>query len=192
MVYLPYWDLQTPMAASLVIRTSTDSSKDIAADVRIEIRKIDPTVPILSIRSMEQIVSESVAARRFQMLLADLFAGCALFLAALGIYSVVSYSVEQRRFEMGLRMALGASPSELRRLIVKTSLVPIAIGLIAGIFSAVLLGKAMSSLLFGVSSGDPLVILVVSLTVSAFGIAACTVPTARISRIDPMVALRSQ
>ncbi len=192
MVYLPYWDLQTPIAASLVIRTSTDSSKDIAADVRIEIRKIDPTVPILSIRSMEQIVSESVAARRFQMLLADLFAGCALFLAALGIYSVVSYSVEQRRFEMGLRMALGASPSELRRLIVKTSLVPIAIGLIAGIFSAVLLGKAMSSLLFGVSSGDPLVILAVSLAVSAFGIAACTVPTARISRIDPMVALRSQ
>ena len=191
-VYLPYWELQTPLAASLVIRTSTDGAKGIAAEVRDEIRNIDPAVPILAIRSMEQIVSESVSIRRFQMLLINLFAGCALFLVALGIYSVVSYSVEQRRFEMGLRMALGASPSDLRRLIIRTSLMPVAFGLIAGIAAALFLGKVINSLLFGVGSGDPLLILVVSFTVLAIGIAACSVPTARIIRIDPMVALRSE
>jgi ABC-type antimicrobial peptide transport system permease subunit len=192
MVYLPYWELQTPMAASIVIRTSAGGAELIAADVRNEIRKIDPAVPILSIRSMEQIVSESVSTRRFQMLLANLFAGCALFLAALGIYSVVSYSVEQRRFEMGLRMALGASPSNLRRLIIKTSLMPVVIGLIAGIAAALFLGRLISSLLFGVSGSNPLMILVVSFTVLAIGVAACSVPTARLAQIDPIVALRSQ
>jgi ABC-type antimicrobial peptide transport system permease subunit len=141
---------------------------------------------------MEQIVSESVSTRRFQMLLADLFAGCALFLVALGIYSVVSYSIEQRRFELGLRMALGASASDLRRLMIKTTLMPVAIGLIAGLVASLLLGKVVSSLFFGVGSGDPLVILVVSCAVLIIGITACSVPTTRITRIDPIVALRSE
>jgi putative ABC transport system permease protein len=192
MVYLPYWDLQAPVAASLVIRTSTGGAEQIAPDVRNEIRKIDPSVPILRIRTMEQIVSESVSARRFQMLLADLFAGCALFLAGLGIYSVVAYSVEQRRFEMGLRMALGATSSNLRRLIMKTSLMPVVIGLIAGVVTAVFLGKLISSLLFGVSSSSPVMILAVSFAVLAIGVAACSIPTGRIARIDPMAALRAE
>ena len=192
MVYLPYWGVQAPQAASLVIKTSAGNAELIAADIRDQIRKIDPAVPILSIRSMRQIVSDSVSARRFQMMLADLFAGCALFLAALGIYSVVSYSVEQRRSEMGLRMALGATPSNLRRLMMKTSLTPVAFGLLAGIAVALLLGKLIGSLLFGVSSGNPLTILAVSVAVLAIGAAACSVPTARISRIDPMAALRNE
>jgi putative ABC transport system permease protein len=192
MVYLPYWGLQAPQAASLVIRSTTGDAETIAADVRDAITKVDPSVPILNIRSMEQIVSDSVSARRFQMLLADLFAGCALFLAALGIYSVVAYSVEQRKFELGLRMALGASPSNLRRLIIKTSLTPVAIGLISGIGASLFLRRLISSLLFGVSGGNPLMLVVVSLSVLAIGVTACSVPTARMARIDPMVALRSQ
>jgi predicted permease len=192
MVYIPYWGVQAPQAASLVIRTSANNADLIAANIRNQIRKIDPAVPILSIRSMQQIVSESVSGRRFQMMLADLFAGCALFLAALGIYSVVSYSVEQRRFEMGLRMALGATPSNLRRLIIKTSLTPVAIGLFAGVAASLLLGKLISSLLFGVRSSNPLMILAVCFAVLVIGVAACSVPTARISRIDPMTALRNE
>jgi predicted permease len=192
MVYLPYWGTQSPQSASLVIRSTAGNVDSIAADVRSAIRKIDRAVPILSVRSMEQIVSDSISARRFQMLLMDFFAGCALFLAALGIYSVVSYSVEQQKFEMGLRMALGASPSNLRRLVMKASLTPVAIGLIAGIGAALLLRRLVSSLLFGVSGSNPLMILAVSLCVLSIAIAACFVPTARITRIDPMVALRSQ
>jgi predicted permease len=192
MVYLPYWGTQAPQAASLVIRTTSGSADAVAANVRSAIRTIDPTVPILNMRSMEQIVSESVSARRFQMLLADLFAGCALFLAVLGIYSAVSYSVEQRRSEMGLRMALGASTSSLRRLIIKTSLAPAMIGLMAGIGAALLSRRLISGLLFGVSGGNALLIVGVTLCVLAISVAACVVPTARIARIDPAVALRSE
>jgi ABC-type antimicrobial peptide transport system permease subunit len=137
-------------------------------------------------------VTDSVAGRKFQMLLAQLFAGFALFLAALGIYSVVSYSIEQRRYELGIRLALGASPSSIRRLVVRQGMVPVVIGLIAGVLAGFAVGKAASNLFFEVHAADPVIVAAVVLVVAAIGIVACYIPAIRTSRVNPLIALRSQ
>lgn len=191
MVYVPEWrnERGVPSSASFVIRTAINPD-GAAVAVREAIHKIDPDVPIAAVRPMRELVSQSVEVRRFQMLLAAVFAGAALFLTSLGIFGVVSYSVEQRRQELGIRMALGAGQSDLRCMVLRQGMGPVLAGLAAGIVAAIFAGRLMESLLFGVSAFDPLTTGIVAMVVVAVALAACWIPAQRAMRVDPMVALR--
>jgi predicted permease len=195
MVYLPNSHAEAvpaaPAAASIVLRTATDR-KAAAAAVRDVIQRLDPEVPILALRPLTQVLSESVEARRFQMLLTMAFALCALLLAALGIFGVVAYSAEQRRHELGIRMALGALASDMRRMVLRQAMTPVIFGLVAGISIALLAGRLMGSLLFGVTAFDPTTAASVVLVVMVTAVAACWIPARRASNIDPLVALRHE
>jgi ABC-type antimicrobial peptide transport system permease subunit len=187
-VYVPYWQ-RGQRQWSLTVRTPMDPTS-IAGAMRAEIRRLDPELPLPRFRSMDEIVSASVAQRRFQLTLVLLFAAIALGLASLGIYGVVSYSVAQRRGELGIRMALGATGSDLRGLVLRQGLAPVVIGLAAGLAGALALGRVLSGLLFGVSSTDPLTMSVVAAVLLSVGAAACYVPALRATQSDPLVALR--
>ena len=141
---------------------------------------------------MREIVSASVAQRRFQLTLVMLFAGIGLVLACLGIYGVVSYSVEQRRGEMGIRMALGATASNLQTMVLRQGLMPVVIGLAAGIAAALALGRILRGLLFGVSLADPLTLGGVAMVLLAVSALACYLPAIRATRTDPLIALRCE
>ncbi|HLM99195.1 MAG TPA: ABC transporter permease [Bryobacteraceae bacterium] len=188
MVYLPYWD-RARSNASLVVRTAMDS-RAIAAAVRAEIWKIDPEVPVPAMRTMDQVVSDSVGQRRFQMSLLASFAAGALLLASLGIYGVVSYSVSRRRNEIGIRIALGARGGDVYRMVLRQGLAPVALGLIAGVAVALAAGRILSSLLFQVSPTDPFTIGAVTILLAAVAVVACSVPAVRAMRVEPMKALR--
>lgn len=139
---------------------------------------------------MDEIVSESVAQRRFQMTLVLLFGLTALLLASLGIYGVVSYSVAQRTNEMGIRMALGAPLAGIRSLVLRQSLPPVVLGLGIGVFASLALSRVLSSLLFGIGAGDPLTILGVIALLSSVAIGAAYIPARRATQVDPITALR--
>jgi len=188
MVYVPQWERPVAKAA-LVLRTTADP-RVAAAAVREVIRKVDSSVPIVQLRPMADVVSESVAARRFQLQLAGLFAVCALLLAALGIFGVVAYSVEQRRNEIGIRMALGAQPRDVGSLVLGGGMRPVVIGLVAGNVAAVVAGRLVQSLLYSVSVVDPVTIAGVALVILFAAAMACHLPARRAMRVDPMVALR--
>jgi len=191
MVYVPHWfnEISVPASASFIIRTSMDPAGSAAA-VRALIHRVDPNVPVVALRPMNQIVSESVAPRRFQMLLILTFALSSLFLASLGIFGVIAYSVEQRRHELGIRLALGAQFRDLRRMVLRQGMSPVVLGLAVGIVAATLAGRLIRNLLFGVSSYDPLTIACVALVVLAVALAASYLPARRATRLDPMAALR--
>jgi predicted permease len=176
-------------SGGIVVRTS-GQERSVAPAVRQAIHATDPEVPIVALRPMSELVSESVAPRRFQMLLALLFASCALLLASLGIYGVIAYSVEQRRRELGIRAALGAQVSALRRMVLRQGMTPALAGLVTGIGASILAGQLMESLLFGVSPLDPPTLAAVALVVLVVALAACYFPARRATKIDPMAALR--
>ena len=192
MVYLPTGSPRPWYAssyASLVVRGAVPPTA-LAAAVRGAIRSVDSGVPITDLRPMGEIVSESVALRRFQMGLASLFAIFALLLAALGIYGVVGYSVARRRAELGLRMALGAQVSDLRNLVLREGMSAVVVGWAAGVLASWAVGRLIRSLLFGVNTMDPLTLAVVTVVVLQSAVLACYLPAARATKVDPMVALR--
>ena len=163
-----------------------------AAAVRAEIRRMDPNLPIGAIRTMREIVSASVAQRRFQMILTSLFAFLALLLGAVGVYGVVSYSVACRTRDIGLRIALGAMRRDVMRWVFSNGMQPVVIGLLAGVAGAVAIASALRSLLFGITPTDPVsfgsVVLVLLLTSGL----ACYLPARRAAALDPMTALRHE
>jgi predicted permease len=191
MVYVPSWfnSISVPASASLILRTSNDPSSSAAA-VRELIRNMDPEVPITALRPMSQVVSESVDARRFQMSLSLGFALSSLLLASLGIFGVVGYSVEQRRQELGIRMALGAELRDLLRMVLRQGLTPVALGLLAGGIVSAFAGRLIRSLLFGVRPYDPLTLAVVAAVIASVALLACYIPARRATKVDPMIALR--
>ena len=188
MIYIPYW--QRPrLSAWLLLRSAMDP-RGIAAGVRAAIHQVDADVPVPQMETLQEVMSDSVAQRRFQMTLVMLFAAAALALAGFGIYGLVSYSVTRRRTEMGIRMALGADARDLQRMVLWQGIRPVAAGLAAGILCAVAAGRVLSSLLFQVSARDPLTIAGVALVLLAVSAAAALVPAHRATRVDPMNALR--
>lgn len=187
-VYIPFWQ-DDNRNLSLVVRTAADPSS-ISSAVRAGIRKLDPELPVPQFRTMREIVSASVAQRRFQLNMVMAFAAIGLLLASLGIYGVVSYSVEQRRGEMGIRMALGASSSNLRTLVVRQGLTPVLAGLAAGLVIAAALGRILSGMLFEVRLTDPLTLAAVAVVLIVVAALACYVPAWRATRSDPLNALR--
>jgi len=188
MVYVPDW-FRVPHSVSIVVRASTNQS-GMATAIRQAIHATDPEVPVVALKPMTEVVSQSVAPRRFQMGLLLMFGGCALFLASLGIYSVIAYSVAQRHQELGIRTALGARFSDLRQMVLRQGMTPVLAGLAAGVFASLLTGRLIENLLFGVHSLDPLTLAVVALLVLAVALAACYVPARRAAKVEPMVALR--
>jgi ABC-type antimicrobial peptide transport system permease subunit len=163
----------------------------VATSVRGALRELDPNLPTAEFRTLDSIVEKSVSPRRFLLLLIGSFALTALLLAALGIYGVVSYSVSRRTQEIGIRMALGESPAEIRRRFVRNSLRLAAIGVLAGTLGSFALSRLMSSLLFGVAPTDPttygLVVLALTLTAAV----AAYLPARRASQTDPARVLSS-
>jgi putative ABC transport system permease protein len=187
-VYVPL--TQNPVdRESIVVRTEGDPAAMTSA-VRREILKLDPEQPISNVRTMEEVLSDSLMLRRVSMLLLTVFATLALTLATVGIYGLTAYSVSRRTHEIGLRVALGASQSQILRLVVGRGLVTSLIGAGVGVAAAFELTRGLSGMLYGVAATDPLVFAGVPLLLIAISVLASYVPARRATRIDPLVALR--
>lgn len=188
-VYVPYWQRRTYNGPSLAVKTAVDPLSASSA-IRNIIRRIDSELPVPRFETMEQVVDESVAQRRFQMNLLLVFALTALLLASLGIYGVVSYSVTLRTNEMGVRMAIGARASDILKMILRQAMTPIAIGACAGLVVALIVGRLFAGLLYGVAPADAVTIGSVLLILGAVGTVASLIPALRASRVNPVTALR--
>jgi len=188
-VYVPYWQRRTFGGPSLAIRTAVDPLS-MPSSVRRAIRHIDPELPVPQFHTMEQIVDESVAPRRFQMNLVLLFAAAALALASLGIYGVVSYAVAMRTNEMGIRMALGARGADILLKVLRQAMVPVAAGLAIGLAASFAAGRVLTGMLYGVTSRDGITMIAVLFTLGFVAAVASLIPAWRATRVDPVIALR--
>jgi putative ABC transport system permease protein len=188
MIYWPYF--QFPQNFNTFVVRAAGNPLSLVSGVKSAIWAVDAYQPISRIRTMDQILSESLARRRLYMVLLGVFAGAALLLAAVGIYGVVSYSVSQRTHEMGIRLALGAQRSDVLRLILGQGTGVALTGIGLGIVASLALTRMMASLLFGVSPTDPLTFAGVATLLITVALAACYIPARRAMRVDPMVALR--
>jgi len=190
-VYRPY--LQDPWTRlNLVVRT-TDEPYSVVNAVRGEVQTLDPNLAIFSVATMEQIIAEqpSTFMRRYPALLLGLFAGVALILAAVGIYGVISCSVSQRTHEIGVRMALGARPTDVLKSVVGEGMKLTLIGVALGLTASLLLTRLLASLLFEVSATDPRMFVLISLLLSLVALVACWRPAWRATKVDPLTALRT-
>ena len=186
--YVPYLqDAQNSM--QLALRTASDPASLVSA-VRGEIAAIDPDEPIYQVATLEQTLSDSVAPRRFNMLLLGIFAFIALALSTVGIYGVMAFSVTQRTHEIGIRMALGAERRDVLGLVVRESLRLTLVGILLGVAGALALTRLLTSFLYAVRPTDPLTFLVVPAGLVAVAILASYIPARRAAKVDPMVALR--
>jgi len=175
----------------LVARTRSDPMGQAAA-VRSAIRGLDASLPVSEVNSMEKVLFDSVGRSRFIMVLVMLFAAVALVLAAVGTYGVLSYAVEQRTREIGVRMALGAQVGQVLGMILTQGAILAGLGLFLGVVGAVALRSVLASLLFGVTPTDPLIFAAVVALLALVSFMACLLPAQRAARVDPLVALRSE
>lgn len=189
-VYFPHPDLTYPFM-TLVIRTTGDPV-GIAPAVRREVAALDSEQPISDVRSMNDVMADTVARARFNTLLLALFAALATLLAAVGIFGVMNYSLALRTREIGLRMALGAQNRQVLMLMLKQGLLLTAVGTVIGVAGALALTRLLSSLLFGVSASDPAIFAGIIVLLMLVSLVACYLPARRATRIDPMLALRSE
>jgi predicted permease len=184
---------QTPLRhGSLVVRTTSVEAASMAASLRSTIKQVDQEQYIPSFEPMQQLLAESFARRRFNMMLLGLFASVALVLASVGIYGVMSYAVTRRTHEIGIRIALGARSHDVVGMIVRQGMTLVLAGLLLGLAGAFALTRIMASLLFGVSPTDALTFIAVSALLAGIALLACLIPARRATRVDPMVALREQ
>jgi ABC-type antimicrobial peptide transport system permease subunit len=190
MVYVPV-TYRSNQTGSFVIRAENDPAT-VADAIRKAIWSIDAQVPVPEVRTMETIVDGSLAARNLQLYLLLAFAACALVLAALGIYGVVAYSALQRTRELGIRIALGAQPAQIYRLILEDGVTPVLFGTLAGIALAVVAARAISGLLFGVGEFNVGIAAVAACVLLLTGGLASLLPAIRATRIDPVQALRAE
>lgn len=177
---------------ALVVKSKSADASVLVPALRQQVWAVDPQLPLTEAKTMEQVMAASVAQRRFSMTLLGLFAGCALVLAIVGVYGVLSYLVTQRGAEIGIRMALGALPSDVRRQIVQEGGKLVLAGLVLGMGGALLSAGLLSTLLFGVKPFDPLTITATAALLGATAMLASYIPARRASRIDPMSALRCE
>jgi putative ABC transport system permease protein len=191
-MYLPYRQADTVLPVfqlSVVLRTSGDPRLQAAA-LRSAVREIDPNQPVVKIRTMEENMATSVTEPRFRTWLIGIFAALALVLAAVGIYGVMSYSVNQRTNEMGIRVTLGAQPNDVFRIVVGEGLRLALIGVGVGLIGALAATRVLRTFLYGVSAIDPVTFAITAALLILVAVAACYFPARRATRVDPMVALR--
>ena len=177
---------------NLVIRSTTEDASLLTPAARAEVKAFNPRQIIWRAQTLEQMLSTSVAPRRFNMMLLGIFAGVALVLAAVGLYGVMSYSVSWRTQEIGIRMALGAKRTDVLRMVVRQGMTMTLIGLALGLVGVIALSRVMVGLLYGVSPTDPFTFAGVSIVLLAVALLACLIPARRATRVDPIVALRSE
>lgn len=189
-VYMPIRQTSDFRAVYLVVRTALPPAT-LAASIRAALHPIAPELSTDEFKTLQEIVDGSVSPRRFVVLLLSGFSGFAVVLAALGIYAVISYSVGQRVTELGIRMALGASAGELQTQVLFESLSLAALGMLIGSLVSWFLSRALSSLLFGVTSSDPTTFIGMLLVLAMVAGLAGYLPALRISKIEPMKALRA-
>ena len=189
-VYVPYWQRRTWGGPSLAVKTAVGDPLSLSSSIRNAIRQIDSELPVPEFQTMEQVVDGSVAQRRFQMNLILVFALTALVLASLGIYGVVSYSVALRTNEMGIRMAVGAGGADILKMILRQAMTPVAVGISGGLIIALMVGRLLAGLLYGVASADIVTMLCVVATLAGVAAVASIIPARRASRVDPLIALR--
>jgi predicted permease len=176
---------------TLVVRTAT-SPAGVATAVSNAVHQLDPEMPLRDILTMDDVVATSLSQQRFDTLLLGAFAALALILAAIGIYSVLSYSVKRRVSEIGVRMALGARLSDVLRMVVIEGMKPTLLGLVIGVVAALAFGRVMSSLIYQIAPSDPLTFAAVAVLLMVVGFLATVVPAYRATRVNPMVALRDE
>jgi putative ABC transport system permease protein len=187
-IYIPYWEWP-PWQASLVIRTVADP-RSVALGVQRIIRQIDSSIAIPSPATMHEVLSQSVAPRRFATLLGMIFALSATFLAALGLYGLISLAGSQRIREIGIRIALGAETSRIFWMMISQAVAIAAVGLLVGAAAAFAATRMLAAFLYEVKPGDPLTFCAVCGGLLAISFVASYVPARRATRVDPIVALR--
>jgi putative ABC transport system permease protein len=165
---------------------------NLASAVRGQIAALNKDQAVFNVRTMEEIVGESVAARRFSMMLLTVFAVVALALAIIGLYGVMSYAVAQRAREIGVRMALGAQSGNVLRMVIGQGMKLVLAGVSLGLAASVALSRTIENLLFGVSATDPGTFTAVALLLALVALLACWIPARRATRVDPMKALRCE
>ena len=175
---------------SVLVRTDA-APRGVQSAIKRVVHEVDPDLPIFSLTTMNQAVSDSVAQPRFYMLLLDAFAAIALLLAALGIYGVISYTVSQRTRELGIRVALGATRERIVRLVIGEGIWMAGIGIVLGVAASLALTRALASLLFGVEKLDPLTLSIAPVTLMAVAFLGSYLPARRAARIDPAIAMRN-
>lgn len=190
-VYLSTEQVKRPGAAYLVVRTKQDPP-EAANAVRSAVWAVDVQQPLARMRSMDDIIEANVADRKRPMVLLGIFAGLALVLACIGVYGVLAYAVAQRTREIGVRMALGARPLDVTRMVVGRGLRLGVMGLAAGVGLALVLGRLLETLLYGVKPVAPGVYAATALTLLVIALVACVIPAQRAARVDPVVALRDE
>ena len=181
---------QIPFNGMTVILKATGDPNQLIAAARQQVKTVDPDQPIYSIRTMDEIRGESVAPQRLNLTLLSIFAGIALVLAIVGIYGVMSYSVTQRTHEIGIRMAIGAQPHDVFRLIIGHGMTLTVIGIAIGLLGAFGLTRLMTTMLFGVKPTDPATFAVIALILSGVALIACYLPGRRATKVDPVISLR--
>ena len=189
-MYLPIRQCRDFSSVDLVVRTTLPPA-ELASAVRAALKPIEPNLPANEFRTLQQLVDKAVSPRRFVVLLLGGFALFAVILASLGIYGVVSYSVNQRTQEIGIRMALGASAKDLQMRVIMHTLGLAAVGMLLGVAASWGVARSLSGFLFGVTSTDPATFLGMLIVLTAVAIIGGYLPARRASRIDPMAALRS-
>jgi putative ABC transport system permease protein len=191
-VYMPVFQLPRIRRDAIFIARTTSDPSSLAAAMRREIAAVDADLPVYDVRTMNQVIAESVAQRRFTMGLLAIFAGAALSLAAIGLYGVLSYAVTQRTREIGLRMALGGRRIDVLGMVVGQGMKMAMIGALAGLLASLALTRLMKGLLFGLSASDPLTFVAVALLLAMVALVACWIPALRATKVDPMIALRCE
>jgi putative ABC transport system permease protein len=190
MMYVPF--AQAPLYGGEVVVKSTLRTSAVVGAIRTVTHSIDKNLPVTDIAALPDVLTESVAQPRFRTLLLGLFGGIALLLAAVGIFGVISYSVSRRTHELGIRMALGAQPKSVQRMILRETLALLLIGIAIGLPCAVVTARVVAHLLFQVPPYDPLTLAVVSAVLVAVGTLASYIPARRAMQVAPMVALRHE
>jgi putative ABC transport system permease protein len=187
-MYVPY--KQDIFGTMWVVAGTEGDPAQLTSAARQAVREIDPGLPAYSIRTLGSVVSDSVAQQRFSMLLLGLFAGVALFLAAVGLYGVVAYTVSQRTQEIGVRMAMGAQRGDVLGMVVASGMKLVAIGVAIGLVAALALSRVIETMLFDVKPFDPVSYAATAGVLLAVAALACYVPARRATRVDPIVAMR--
>ena len=188
-----YYSITTRTNPLMDVVVRTDGSPEsLLPAIRKRIKALDPDLPMANVNTMEQWLTTSAAQPRLTTILLSTFAGVALLIAAIGIYAVLTYSVTQRTREIGVRMALGATPRRVLELIVSEGMRVVLLGLVIGLAGGLALSRTLQSLVYGVGVRDPKIYLVVAAILTAVALAACFIPARRAAVVDPMVALREE
>jgi putative ABC transport system permease protein len=190
-VYIPLAVMPTWPAFFFVVRTRQDPASIVGA-ARTAIRELNAALPVRNVQTMDEVLSEAVAPARWSTTLLGVFAGVALVIAVLGVFGVLSYIVTQRTRELGIRIALGATPRQLRRMVVGRGLGLVFTGIVFGLAGAAVLTRFMASLLFGVTATDPVTFIGVAALLAAAAVVASYLPARRATRVDPILALRAE